>query len=390
MHFLRRILLFTLTSSTAIRTGTTLRLASYLCASLTPGQGPAPQGSVAKSQPEAKSSERKLIPSAPELTATDLEAFLDGLIPAQLEREDIAGAVVAVVKDGKVLFAKGYGFSDVAKRKPVSPADTLFRPGSISKLFTWTAVMQLVEQGKLDLDRDVNDYLDFKIPAAFGKPITLRNIMTHTPGFEETAKELFVADASKMRPLDEYLRDHVPARIFPPGVTPAYSNYGTAVAGCIIQRVSGKAFEQYIADNIYKPLGMSHTTFVQPLPANLLPLMSNGYEQGSKEAKPYEFVQAFPAGSVATSAMDMCNFMLAHLQEGQWNGAQILKPETAKLMHARAFGSDPRLNGMALGFYEETRNGHRIIGHGGDTLYFHSDLHLIHRSNVGFCVSLNV
>ena len=344
---------------------------------------------MAKSQPEAKSSERKLIPSAPELTATDLEAFLDGLIPAQLEREDIAGAVVAVVKDGKVLFAKGYGFSDVEKRKSVSPAETLFRPGSISKLFTWTSVMQLVEQGKLDLDRDVNDYLDYKIPPAFAKPITLRNILTHTPGFEETAKELFVEDASKMRPLGEYLREHTPGRIFPPGVTPAYSNYATAMAGYIVQRTSGKPFEQYVADNIFIPLGMGHTTFVQPLPANLSPLMSNGYQRASKEAKPYEFVQAFPAGSVATSAADMCIFMMAHLQDGRWNDKQILKPETAKLMHARAFGSDPRLNGMALGFYEETRNGHRIIGHGGDTLYFHSDLHLIHDSNVGFFVSYN-
>ncbi len=380
--------MFTLMRSTAIRTGTTLLLASCLSASLTPGQGPAPQGS-AKSQPEAKTSERKLPPSAPELTATDLQAFLDGLLPAQLEREDIAGAVVAVVKDGKVLFAKGYGFSDVQKRKSVSPAETLFRPGSISKLFTWTSVMQLVEQGKLDLDRDVNDYLDYKIPPAFSKPITLRNILTHTPGFEETAKELFVADASKMRPLGEYLREHIPGRIFPPGVTPAYSNYATAMAGYIVQRTSGKPFEQYVADNIFIPLGMGHTTFVQPLPANLSSFMSNGYQQASKEAKPYEFVQAFPAGSVATSAADMCIFMMAHLQDGRWNDKQILKPETAKLMHARAFGSDPRLNGMALGFYEETRNGHRIIGHGGDTLYFHSDLHLIHDSNVGFFVSYN-
>ena len=380
--------MFTLMSSTAIRTGTTLLLASCLSASLTPGQGPAPQGS-AKSQPEAKTSDRKLPPSAPELTATDLQAFLDGLLPAQLEREDIAGAVVAVVKDGKVLFAKGYGFSDVQKRKSVSPAETLFRPGSISKLFTWTSVMQLVEQGKLDLDRDVNDYLDYKIPPAFSKPITLRNVLTHTPGFEETAKELFVADASKMRPLGEYLREHIPGRIFPPGVTPAYSNYATAMAGYIVQRTSGKPFEQYVADNIFIPLGMGHTTFVQPLPANLSPLMSNGYQRASKEAKPYEFVQAFPAGSVATSAADMCIFMMAHLQDGRWNDKQILKPETAKLMHARAFGSDPRLNGMALGFYEETRNGHRIIGHGGDTLYFHSDLHLIHDSNVGFFVSYN-
>ena len=380
--------MFTLMSSTAIRTGTTLLLASCLSASLTPGQGPAPQGS-AKSRPAAKTSERKLPPSAPELTATDLQAFLDGLLPAQLEREDIAGAVVAVVKDGKVLFEKGYGFSDVEKRKSVSPAETLFRPGSISKLFTWTSVMQLVEQGKLDLDRDVNDYLDYKIPPAFSKPITLRNILTHTPGFEETAKELFVADASKMRPLGEYLREHIPGRIFPPGVTPAYSNYATAMAGYIVQRTSGKPFEQYVADNIFIPLGMGHTTFVQPLPPNLSSFMSNGYQQASKEAKPYEFVQAFPAGSVATSAADMCIFMMAHLQDGRWNDKQILKPETAKLMHARAFASDPRLNGMALGFYEETRNGHRIIGHGGDTLYFHSDLHLIHDSNVGFFVSYN-
>ena len=380
--------MFTLMSSTAIRSGTTLLLASCMSASLTPGQGPAPQGS-AKSRPAAKTSERKLPPSAPELTATDLQAFLDGLLPAQLEREDIAGAVVAVVKDGKVLFAKGYGFSDVQKRKSVSPAETLFRPGSISKLFTWTSVMQLVEQGKLDLDRDVNDYLDYKIPPAFSKPITLRNILTHTPGFEETAKELFVADASKMRPLGEYLREHIPGRIFPPGVTPAYSNYATAMAGYIVQRTSGKPFEQYVADNIFIPLGMGHTTFVQPLPPNLSSFMSNGYQQASKEAKPYEFVQAFPAGSVATSAADMCIFMMAHLQDGRWNDKQILKPETAKLMHARAFASDPRLNGMALGFYEETRNGHRIIGHGGDTLYFHSDLHLIHDSNVGFFVSYN-
>jgi len=382
--------LFTLKKSSGFyRMAITLVLVSSLCVSLTRGQGPAPKVSVAKSQPAPKTSEQKPTASAPELTATDLEAFLDGLVPAQLEREDIAGAVVAVVRDGKVLFAKGYGFSDVEKRKPISPAETLFRPGSISKLFTWTSVMQLVEQGKLDLDRDVNEYLDYKIPPAFGKPITLRNILTHTSGFEETAKELFVADASKMRPLGEYLREHIPGRIFPPGVTPAYSNYATALAGYIVQRTSGKPFEQYVADNIYTPLGMNHTTFVQPLPPNLSPLMSNGYQRASKEAKPYEFVQAFPAGSVATSAADMCIFMMAHLQDGRWNDKQILKPETAKLMHARAFGSDPRLNGMALGFYEETRNGHRIIGHGGDTLYFHSDLHLIHDSNVGFFVSYN-
>src|SRR5437763_7861205 len=271
-----------------------------------------PQIAQPPSKPETPSAGEIKVKETPhEMTVADIEAFLDGFMPMQLERENVAGSVICVVKDGKVLFAKGYGYSDAGKKKPVSTDSTLFRPGSISKLFTATAVMQLVQQGKLDLDRDVNDYLDYKIPPAFSKPITLRNVLTHTPGFEETAKELFVADASKMRPLGEYLREHIPGRIFPPGVTPAYSNYATAMAGYIVQRTSGKPFEQYVADNIFIPLGMGHTTFVQPLPANLSPLMSNGYQRASKEAKPYEFVQAFPAGSVATSAADMCIFMMA-------------------------------------------------------------------------------
>lgn len=324
-----------------------------------------------------------------ELTATDLEAFLDGMMPSQLEREDIAGAVIAVVKDGQVVFAKGYGYSDMAKRTPVTPDSTLFRPGSISKLFTWTSVMQLVEQGKLDLDKDVNEYLDFKIPPAFGKPITLHNIMTHTPGFEETGKDLFVADEQHLYPLDRYVKEHIPERIFPPGTVPAYSNYATTVAGYIVQRVSGKPFQQYVAENIFTPLQMSRTTFVQPLPKELEPLMSKGYMLSSSDAKPFEFVEAFPAGSVSTTARDMCNFMIAHLQNGKFENTQILRPETATLMHSRLFGADDRLNGIAHGFYEESANGHRIIGHGGDTELFHSDLHLILDANVGFFVSYN-
>ena len=327
--------------------------------------------------------------ATPALTGTDLEAFLDGMMPAQLNREDIAGAVIAVVKDGKVIFAKGYGFSDVEKRTPVTPDATLFRPGSISKLFTWTSVMQLAEQGKVDLDKDVNEYLDFKIPPAFGRPITLRNILTHTSGFEETAKDLFVFDAQRMHSLEHYVKNHVPERIFPPGVVPAYSNYATSLAGYIVQRVSGKSFEQYVQDNIYTPLDMKRTTFVQPLPSDLLPLMSQGYKKASQKPEPFEFVEAYPAGSVSTTALDMTNFMIAHLQNGQFGEKQILKPETAKQMHSRLFTPDDRLNAMAYGFYEETRNGKRIIGHGGDTVVFHSDLHLILDENVGFFVSYN-
>jgi CubicO group peptidase (beta-lactamase class C family) len=350
----------------------------------------APKKPLTLPSPAAEAGTATVAPAGEhELTATDLEAFLDGLMPAQLERENIAGAVVAVVKDGKVVLVKGYGYADMEKRKPVTGDATLFRPGSISKLFTWTSVMQLVEQGKLDLDKDVNEYIDFKIPPAFGKPITLRDIMTHTPGFEETVLELFAADAQHTPPLDVYLKRHLPERIFPPFIIPAYSNYATSVAGYIVQRVSGKPFQQYVQDNIFTPLEMTRTTFVQPLPEELKPLMSLGYRKASDKPKPYEFVVPFPAGSVSTTGRDMSNFMIAHLQDGKFGDKQILLPETAKRMHSRTFGTDDRLNGMALGFYEDSRNGQRIIAHGGDTELFHSDLHLILPQNVGIFVSYN-
>jgi len=322
------------------------------------------------------------------MTAADVEAFLDGLVPLQLKRDDIAGATVSVVKDGKVLFAKGYGYADVEKKKTVSAQDTLFRPGSISKLFTWTSIMQLYEQGKLDLDRDINDYLDFKIPEAFGKPITLKNVMTHTPGFEEQVKDLFTVGNSKPD-LGQYLKTHIPGRVYPPGTVPAYSNYATAVAGYIVERVSGRPFDEYVTENILKPLKMTHSTFTQPLPSELAPLMSNGYRLGSGSAESFEVVNPYPAGSLSSSATDMAQFMIAHLQDGQLGDARILKPETARLMHSRLFALDDAANAMCYGFYEESRNGQRIIGHGGDTVYFHSDLHLVLDQKLGFFVSYN-
>ena len=325
---------------------------------------------------------------AHEMTAADVEAFLDGLVPLQIKQADIAGATISVVKDGKLLFAKGYGYADVKNNKPVSPQDTLFRPGSISKLFTWTAIMQLYEQGKLDLDRDINTYLDFKIPDAFGKPITLKNVMTHTPGFEEQVKDLITQNSGTPN-LGQYLKTHIPARIYPPGTVPAYSNYATSVAGYIVERVSGRPFDEYVAENIFKPLNMTQSTFKQPLPANLAPLMSNGYRLGSGEPQSFEIVNPFPAGSLSSSATDMAQFMIAHLQDGQLGNAQILKPETARLMHSRLFALDDNMNAMCYGFYEESRNGHRIIGHGGDTVFFHSDLHLVLDQKVGFFVSYN-
>ncbi|HLK53148.1 MAG TPA: serine hydrolase domain-containing protein, partial [Candidatus Angelobacter sp.] len=214
----------------------------------------APKATPVSPAPKAAAaSESKVTEPTHELTVDDVHAFLDGFVPMQLEREDIAGAVVLVVKDGAIFFAKGYGYSDVDKKMPVTVDATLFRPGSISKLFTWTAVMQLVEQGKLDLDRDINDYLDFKIPEKFGKPITLRHLMTHTPGFEEQVKDLINEEGTPIATLRQHLVSHMPQRIFPPGTTPAYSNYGASLAGYIVERVSGRPFNDYITENIFKP-----------------------------------------------------------------------------------------------------------------------------------------
>ena len=320
-----------------------------------------------------------------ELSKADVDTWLDGYMPYAIARGDIAGAVVVVVKDGQVLTERGYGFSDVEKRTPVSPETTLFRPGSISKLFTWTAVMQLVEQGKIDLDADVNTYLDFKIPPRNGKPITMRNIMTHTAGFEETVRHLIHDDTSPVFPLDRFVKESLPNRAFDAGTTPAYSNYATALAGYIVQRQSGLSFDDYVDQHIFQPLSMKYASFRQPLPKNLQPFMSKGYKGASQKAERFEIVDPAPAGSLSASGADMGKFMIAHLN----SGAGLLKPETAKLMHEYRLDVIPGLNRMALGFYEQGINGHRGIAHGGDTSLFHSDLTLFIDDNVGLFVSVN-
>ena len=323
------------------------------------------------------------------LTAQDLGSFFDGLMPYALRRNDIAGGVVTVVKDGRVLFARGYGYADLDKRIPVSAERTLFRPGSTSKLFTWTAVMQLVEQGKLDLDRDVNAYLDFHIPDWHGKPITLRQLMTHTPGFEDGARGLMPATPDEVD-LQRYLKQRLPSRIFPPGELVAYSNYGCGLAGYIVQRVAGEPYAQYIERHILQPLGMEHSTFEQPLPPALAPMMSKGYLRASDgKPQPFELVDPAPAGAMSATATDMAKFMIAQLQDGRYGNAQMLQPATARLMHSPQYAPAPGMPGFDLGFYQEDRNGLRIIGHAGDTVVFHSDLHLLLDKGVGLFLSFN-
>jgi CubicO group peptidase (beta-lactamase class C family) len=366
------------------------RMLQTVLAFLLAGTGGVAFAQVPQPVPHAPATNTQTPPVPPHaMTAEDLSTFFDGMLPYMLARGDIAGGAVVVVKDGKVLFARGYGYADLETRAPVSPANTLFRIGSVSKLFTWTAVMQLVEQHKLDLDRDINTYLDFKIPKRFGKPITLRDLMTHTAGFEDTTRDLLPATPDGVN-LGQYLKAHIPARIFPPGKIVAYSNYSAGVAGYIVQRVSGQPLDEYIQRHILAPLDMQHSTFAQPLPANLAPLLAKGYTTASDGTpRPFELVNPSPAGAMTSSVLDMANFMIAQLQEGRFGDAQILQPQTAALMHSPQYTAAPGLNGMDLGFYQENRNGQRIIGHGGDTIVFHSDLHLLLDADVGIFMAFN-
>ena len=357
----------------------------------THGQGPAPTP-ITPGPPAPAASPAAAMPKtspAPELTKADLEPFLDSLIPSQLRNRNIAGAVVSAVKDRQVLLAKGYGYADYKERKPVIADQTLFRPGSISKLFVATAVMQLVEQGKLDLDRDIKEYIDFSITRKYPEPITLRHLLTHTAGFEETLKNLFVPSTNEMRTLREWLTTAAPQQIFPPGKIPSYSNYGMSIAGYIVERISGEPFEKYLTAHIFQPLGMEHSTFEQPLPDALAPAMSNGYLAANKPPKPFEFVQAAPAGALTTTATDMTRFMLAILQEGTVGTATILKPESVRMMQSRIFEVHPALQAQGLGFMDYSANNQRMSGHGGDTIYFHSNLFLMPEARFGFYIAYN-
>jgi CubicO group peptidase (beta-lactamase class C family) len=318
-----------------------------------------------------------------DLTKADVDAWLDGYMPYALKAGAIPGAVVVVVKDGQLLTMRGFGYSDLKTQKAVDPDLTLFRPGSVSKLFTWTAVMQQVQAGKLDLDKDVNAYLDFKIPPKDGKPITLRNLMTHTSGFSETAKYLIEFGEKHPQSLGKILSRWVPDRVYAPGAMPAYSNYGASLAGYIVERVSGEPFNAYVERHIFAPAGMTHSSFDQPLPAALKPLMSRAYKPGTDEPQPYEVIGMAPAGALASSGADMGRFMIAHLNH------TLLEPATAQLMYANANKPFSALPAMALGFYHEDRNGLNVVGHGGDTVFFHSDLHLFLDKNVGLYISMN-
>ncbi len=327
-------------------------------------------------------------PALPDSAA--MAAWIDGWMKARLGATHVAGATVSVVANGRTVFARGYGLADVDARRPVQADRTLFRIGSISKLFVWTSVMQLVEQGRLDLHEDVNHYLkNLRVPDAFDRPVTLADLMTHSAGFEDKVIGLFADDTAAMRPMEEVLAEQMPARVRPPGDVTSYSNHGTALAMQVVQDVSGEPWIEYIERHILEPLGMTHTTFRQPLPEGLADDMSVGYKAGGTKAQAFELVPLGAIGACSSTATDMARFMTAHLQLGRLGDARILQEATAREMQSVLFRNGPTVNPFLHGFADLSRYGEHMIGHGGDTFWFHSQLTLLPEHDVGVFISMN-
>lgn len=330
--------------------------------------------------------------SPPQLTAQDVTAFLDGFLPLQLQRDDVAGATISIYQNGQPLILKGYGYADFKKKMPVDPVATTFRPGSISKLFTYVSMMQLVQQGKLNLDANVQQYLDFKInpgPRGIGDaPITLRNLATHTAGFEEELHD-FGSDKSGKLPLDirTFLIRNQPHRFAAPAKDLAYSNYGITLIGYIVQRVSGEPFVDYVQHHIFTPLGMTHSTFQQPLPKGFL--ATKGYLHTSADDTGFEGFTEAPAGGLSSTAADMAIFGQMLLGHGTYNGVQILQPASVTLLLTPQFTAGPGISPWDLGFYDDDRNGIRFIGHGGDLLACHSQFWIEPTHGLSFFISYN-
>ncbi len=322
----------------------------------------------------------------------ELENFLDDLIIPEIEKSHTVGCAISVVSNGTILLSKGYGYADLENNKPVNANTTLFRIASVSKPITATAVMQLVEQGKLDLNEDVNTYLkDFQLPQIYPQPVTLHHLLTHTAGFEEGFLcYLYNRETSDIT-LGEVLAGGIPRQPWAPGTIASYSNYGLALAGYIVEVVSGDLYEEYVEENILKPLGMEHTTAWQPVPLDIVSDLSNGYDYYGDEyvELPFEYISTPPAGGISASATDMAKFMMAHLGRGQYNGIRILSEEMIDEMHSNHFSPHSGLNSICYGLFESNVNGMRLLLHGGDIYGFHTTLFLFPEKGVGFFMSVN-
>ncbi len=358
----------------------------------------------AQAEPAPASSNQPLAPGQT-IPPEQLQAFVDGVVRQAMERDHIAGVTVAVVQNGQILMKKGYGFAGA--NRPVDPDQTLFRLGSISKTFTWIALMKESEAGRMRLTAPINLYLPEKLKVGdegFKRDLLVRDLMTHTPGFEDRALgQLFEEDPARVRPLFEYLRQERPRRVREAGSLPVYSNYGAALAGEAVSYVNGHPFQDLVETEITRPLGMDHTTFREPYPArsdlpapmrdSLAANLSRGYRwsQGGFKAEPVEYLtHVAPAGAASSTAGDMARYMLMILGGGQLDGITLYSPETARGFRTTLQTSAPGVNGWDNGFMEfALPGGFRGQGHNGDTLWFHAGMATIPALNLGVFIGTN-
>lgn len=331
-------------------------------------------------------------PEQRELTdPQEFEGFIDSILDRELAKSSTPGAVVSVVKDGEIFFAKGYGYANVERKTPVVADRTLFRVASLSKLFTVTAAMQLYEQGKIGLSEDIRPYLDFDLENPYSEPITPAQIMTHTDGTSKRRIGLAARTEAELQSLREHLPDHMPPVVWQPGKLYSYSSYSTALLGYLIERIAKTSFFEYINENILQPLDMQRSTFRQPPPPELVNDLATGYQKQNQKFSPipYLYLNIYPAASLQTTAIDMAHFMIAHLQLGRYENQQILQPVTAALMHNTQFTQHPELPGTSYGFREQFINNIRTIGHLGSLLGYSSSLTLLPDRNIGIFIASN-
>jgi CubicO group peptidase (beta-lactamase class C family) len=371
-----------------------------IAAAPAPAPAPAPQP-AAPPGPSARLSAGQAIPAA------ELEAFADGVLKDAMAREHIAGATVSVVQNGQVVLKKGFGFASLNPQRAVDPDRTLFRIGSISKTFTWIALMKEVEAGRIRLNQPVNLYLPEKVQVkdqGYDQPVRVANLMDHSAGFEDRALgQLVERNYDRVRPLDLYLRQERPKRVHAPGAVSSYSNYGAALAGEAVTYTSGKPYERLIEDEILTPLGMAHTTFREPhaaktglpapMPTSLAGDVSDGYRWTPLgfARRDYEFAgQIAPAGAASSTAADMARFMLMQLSGGQIDGTTVYNPTTAQAFRTPLRKTPEGINGWAHGFMVlDLPGGHHGYGHDGGTLSFFSKMVVVPDLNLGIFISTN-
>lgn len=326
-----------------------------------------------------------------EIDRAEFEAFLDGFVQSKMQEQHIPGVVFYMVKDGKVFLAKGYGYADLEKKTPMDPNETVLSVGSLTKLFTATACMQLVEQGKLDLFADVNEILTaFHVPETFAEPITLAHLLEHTDGLDVAHIGIAARTEADVVPFESYLAGHLPPRVRSPGLSAVYGEHGMALAGYLVQIASGEPFEQYMHRHLLEPLHMDRSDF------RIRPDMSSnvcvGYVSAHGEHQPVQPAFAYhvtPAAGLMTTAADVGRFMLAHLNEGSYGDARILESTTANLMLRQKFGLHPMLSAWSYGFHSRYHGEEFCIEHGGMSLRTVSQLCMMPDHDIGFLIAGN-